>query len=390
MSSNTVNQPEANSKSGLQTKGKVIVLGSIATSLTNFRADLIRELIARDYSVVAAAPGMDADSASNLMTLGATAKSVALSRTGMNPLSDIGGLYQLWKFLRRERPIAILSYTAKPVVYGMLAAWVACVPIRAALITGLGYSFTEGNEPKRRLARLAAKLLYRLALPRATAAIFQNPDDRKLFVELGLLPQKTPSGVVNGSGVNLARYAVVPLPDRPVFLMIARFIKDKGIREFAKAAVELKTSNPEARVLLVGWRDTSPDSVSEAEVSSWVAAGIENLGRLTDVRPAIAAASVVVLPSYREGTPRSVLEGMSMGRAIITTDVPGCRETVEHGVNGLLVAPRNSQALLHAMQKLATSPAEIRRMGAASRTMAESKYEAGAVARATLDLAGLL
>jgi glycosyltransferase involved in cell wall biosynthesis len=172
--------------------------------------------------------------------------------------------------------------------------------------------------------------------------------------------------------------------------MVARLLADKGIREYAQAAAKLRKAAPDVRTLLVGGLDPSPSSVSQNELDGWVAGGLEYLGQLSDVRPAIAQASVVVLPSYREGTPRSVLEGMAMGRAIITTDAPGCRETVKAGLNGILVLPRNSEALFAAMMSLAGKDGVIERMGCASRQIAEEKYEGKSVARDIMRLAGLI
>jgi glycosyltransferase involved in cell wall biosynthesis len=217
----------------------------------------------------------------------------------------------------------LISYTIKPVVWGTLAAAQASVPQRVAMITGLGYAFTDAQGVKRALVRSVAKILYRFALRRSTRIIFQNPDDRALFKQLGLLPDGNRTAIVNGSGVDTAAFPDIALPDSTSFLMIARLLGDKGVREYGDAARMVKQSYPDVPVRLVGFLDESPDCITQDELDRMIEGGVEFVGKLDDVRPAIANARIYVLPSYREGTPRSVLEAMSMGRAIITTDAPG-------------------------------------------------------------------
>lgn len=221
------------------------------------------------------------------------------------------------------------------------------------------------------------RILYRFALTKAHKVFFQNPDDERLFRELGLMPAAVPSIVVNGSGVDLASFAMSPILKRmPVFLMIGRLIGDKGLREYAEAAKRVKGIHPEARFQLIGWLDTNPDAIAQSELDWWIADGtLEFLGKLDDVRPAIADSTVYVLPSYREGTPRTVLEAMSMGRPIITTDAPGCRETVIDGENGFLVPVKSVDALVEAMLKFIEDPTLAPRMGRRSREIAEEKYD---------------
>jgi glycosyltransferase involved in cell wall biosynthesis len=288
-----------------------------------------------------------------------------------------------------ERPEVIIAYTIKPVILSVLVGRAERVPRIVALITGLGFAFTGGREPKRLLSRAVASVLYRLALPKADIVLFQNPDDQALFRELGLLRANTKTALINGSGIDVDHFSTVPAPVEPAFLMISRLLGDKGIREFQAAAIRLKAEHPEARIMLVGYLDPSPDSLSQAELDGMIASGIEFLGRLEDVRPAIAECSVYVLPSYREGTPRSVLEAMAMGRAIITTDAPGCRETVTHEVNGLLVPPRDAEALYQAMLRFVREPDLAARMGPESRRIAEEKYDVRKVNADLLRHAGL-
>jgi glycosyltransferase involved in cell wall biosynthesis len=366
-----------------------IVLGSYAPSLTLFRGPLIAELVRRGYRVVAMAPEIGENVREKLRALGAEAADVPLSRDSLNPAAMAGSLRALTRAFREIRPDAVIAYTVKPVTLGAIAARRADVPTFVALVTGLGFAFMEGRETRRLISRVAATWLYRIAFRLSRIAIFQNPDDRDFFRAKRILPRRARTALVNGSGIDIDAFVPAPLTSAPVFLMIARLLGDKGVREYGRAAARLKRKYPHAQFRLVGWLDASPDSIGEAALEQMVAGGVDFLGKLDDVRPAIAAANVYVLPSYREGTPRSVLEAMAMGRPVVTTDAPGCRQTVEHGVNGLLVPPRNDRALEEAMEHFIRSPGTIAQMGAAARTLAEEKFDVRKVNAALLEAAGL-
>lgn len=335
---------------------RVVVLGSYAPSLVAFRAELIAELVRSGNTVFAVATGLTSGLEAELKSIGAKPSEVFLSRSSLNPWFDIVTFRHLRRLFKEIDPDIVIAYTIKPVIWGTLAARIAGVKCIVPMITGLGYAFTSGREPTRLFARVVATLLYRLALAHADVVLFQNPDDMALFRKLRLLPTRVPSVVVNGSGVDTIRYSPTSLPEQLSFLMIARLLGDKGVREFGAAALLVKKRHPEVSIRLVGFLDQSPDSISEAELDGIVASGVEFVGRLDDVRPAITQSSVYVLPSYREGTPRSTLEAMAMGRAIVTTDAPGCRETVIEGVNGFLVPPRDPVALAEAMEKFISDP----------------------------------
>src|SRR5690606_30161438 len=231
--------------------------------------------------------------------------------------------------MRRLKPDFSLAYTIKPVIYGNVAAWLARVPARFALITGLGYAF-QGEAGQRSWLKRIVQNLYGFALAKVTKVFFQNPDDEALFYDLGILDLSNPKTVVvNGSGIDVDSFTVAHFPETTQFLLIARLLGDKGIREYVAAANRVKQKYPEVCFGLVGWIDENPNAISEDELQRWIDSGaVHFYGRLSDVKPVIAQSSVYVLPSYREGTPRTVLEAMSMGRPIITTDAPGCRETV--------------------------------------------------------------
>lgn len=313
-----------------------------------------------------------------------------MTRAGLNPLRELGTLQALRRLLRELKPDAVLSYTIKPVIWGSLAAKQAGVPRVFSMITGLGYAFMSATSLKQRLVHRVACGLYRRALRGTTGVFFQNRDDEALFRELGLLPASVPSTLINGSGVDLKQFQPVPLPDAPVFLLMARLIADKGIREYRQAAIQVKQQVPQACFLLAGGLDENPTAITQPELDGWQAEGsIEYLGRLADVRPALRECSVYVLPSYREGTPRSTLEAMATGRPVVTTDSPGCRETVVDGENGLLVPVRNADALAAAMLKLARDPALRARMGAASLQLARERYDVYKVNEVIFDTMGL-
>ncbi len=360
---------------------KILLIASLADSLINFRGPLIVALQAKGLDVHVAAPDMPTDSAVRLQLedMGVTAHQVPMAPTGTNLLADLRTFLALWCLMLRIEPRFVLGYTIKPVIYGTLAAWLAGVPRRFALITGLGYTFQNAEQGSR--LQVLVQFLYALALARSQRVFFQNSDDLALFQKRSILPITTPALVVNGSGVDLASFTVRPLPSAAMsgavrFLFIGRLLGDKGVREYAQAARLIKRHNPDVRCAMVGWIDGNPNAITHAELDNWVADGsIDFLGRLKDVRPAIEACSVYVLPSYREGIPRSVLEAMAMGRGIITTDAPGCRETVMHGINGFLIPVQDAKALAEAMQRFIDEPSLQISMGVKSRQLAEDKYD---------------
>ena len=360
---------------------RILLIAGFADSLINFRGPLIAALQAKGLDVHVAAPDLPVYSSVSLQlqAMGVTVHQVPMMRTGTNPFTDLRTAWALWRLMLQIAPNMVLSYTIKPVIYGTLAAWLAGVPQRFALITGLGYAF-QGCGQRSSLQALVQGL-YGLALARAQRVFFQNPDDLALFQERGILQPLTPVCVVNGSGVDVASFPFKPLPAGALagkvrFLFIGRLLGDKGVREYAHAARLLKSSHPQVQCALAGWIDSNPNSITLAELDGWVADGnIEFLGRLADVRPAIEACSVYVLPSYREGTPRTVLEAMAMGRAIVTTDAPGCRETVVDCDNGFLVPVQDAEALANAMRRFIDQPALQASLGARSRYMAEEKYD---------------
>lgn len=363
---------------------KFLMICSYLPSALNFRGKLLEAIANQGYEIHIMAPELSTfpDEYQQLQSLGYTVHDIPMQRTGTNPLADLKLLKHLYQSIRRIQPDYVLSYTIKPVIYGMLASWLAKVPHRFALITGLGYAFQNVESGKRSLFQKMVHGLYAQALKHSDKVFFQNPDDLKLFQDMHLLEAEKPTVVVNGSGVNVQDFDVLPLPQNDAgtvkvsFLLIARLLGDKGVREYAEAARIIKVRYPATEFHLVGWIDDNPSAIAQAELDEWIADGRLNYwGKLSDVRPAIAESSVYVLPSYREGTPRTVLEAMAMGRAIITTDAPGCRETVQHGQNGYLVGVKSVDDLVQSMQYFIEDPKLIEYMGQRSREIALNKYD---------------
>lgn len=370
----------------------ILIIGSYAPSLLNFRGPLIRALLNAGHHVSVCAPNIEIGTYEALKGMGAAVYEAPLERTGTGIKTDLIYYRTLKRILLTVRPTAVLTYTIKPNIWGALAAASVGIP-SYAMVTGLGYAFTDsGSTPslRRRITSFVARRLYRAAAQRNRYVIFQNPDDIKDFIAAGCLTDEGKAKMIAGSGVDMVHYARVPLPDAPVVLMIARLLASKGVRDYATAASILRARYPSARFLLVGPFDQGPDAVGHEEITQWVADGLEYFGSLDDVRPAIAKARIYVLPSYyREGTPRSVLEAMAMGRPIITCDAPGCRETVEHGVNGLLIPVRDPQALAAAIDQLLGNPAEVEAMGEASHALVARKYDVNLVNGAIMEIMGL-
>ena len=363
---------------------KFLMISSFLPSVLNFRGKLLEAIQAKGYEIHIMVPELVnfQEEYQKLIALGYQVHEIPMQRTGTNPLADLKLLKNMYQQIRQIQPDVVLSYTIKPVIYGTLAAGLAKVPKRFALITGLGYAFQNVETAKRSIFQKLVHGLYAQALKYAHKVFFQNPDDLKLFEDMRLLEANKPAVVVNGSGVNVQDFEVMPLPIneqgkvRASFLLIARLLGDKGIREYMVAARSIKAQYPEAYFFLVGWIDDNPSAISQQELETWVNDKIVNYwGKLSDVRPAIAASSVYVLPSYREGTPRTVLEAMAMGRAVITTDAPGCRETVSHGVNGYLVAVKSVDQLVQSMQYFIEDPKLMISMGQRSREIALNKYD---------------
>jgi len=353
---------------------KILIIAHYGKSLLNFRGELIKTLIKHGHRVILSAP--ENDFKKELEGMGAEFVQIPLVRTGLNPIKDIYTLISLIRTMKEKEPDIVFSYAIKPVIYGSLAARIMKIPRVISLITGLGYVFT-GSSWKHRVLQNLVCFLYRQALKGNDVILFQNPDDLNLFRERNILSVKNKAVLVNGSGVDVVKFNYAEPKTQPLsFLLIARLIWDKGIGEYVEAARQIKSRYPDVIFKLLGPFDSNPAAIKKEQINAWVTEGIiQYLGETNDVRPIIASSSVIVLPSYREGTPRSVLEAMAMGRPVITTNAPGCRETVIHGVNGFLVPIKDSAALADAMEQFILNKELIREMGLKSREIAVEKYD---------------
>ncbi len=365
---------------------RLLLVSGSARSLLNFLGPLMKALVARGHAVVACATEATPETVQKLSALGVRFSHSPIVRHGLSPIGDLQALMALRKLMKQERPERVLAYTVKPVIYAHLAARLAGRPMVFAWIPGLGYAFGNGSL-KQKFVGFVVRNLYRLALKQSCGVIFQNPDDQALFSEQGLLPRQVPAIMTNGQGVDLEWFTPQPLPEEPVFLLVARLLAEKGVREFYQAACLIKEKYPQARLQVVGGLDPNPASIQAAELQQWRSTGvIEYLGQLDGCRPAYAGARVFVLPSYyREGVPRSSMEAMAMGRPVITTDAPGCRETVVEGKNGFLVPVRDPKGLATAMERFILEPELAEQMGKESLRIAREKYDVHKVNKVIMD-----
>lgn len=351
---------------------KFILISPKNRTVYNFRGELLKELISQDYEVMVTGP--DEIDANKIMELGIRFIQIPLKKNGLGLLSDIKYILALIKLFIDEKPDITLGYTIKPVIYGAIAAKLAGVKNIYSMVTGAGYVFTA-NTAKARLIKLIASILYRIGFKCANKVIFQNKDDLNEFVGRKLLKQEK-CRLVNGSGVNMDKFCQAALPANTTFFMLSRVMYSKGIREYLEAAEIVKQKHYDARFMLLGAVEGIQDSLTMEDLAPYIEQGIiEYYDETDDVASYYRKCSVYVLPSYREGTPRTVLEAMAMGRPIITTDAPGCRETVTDGVNGFLVPVRDSSALAEKMEWFIVNHKEIIKMGQESINLCREKFD---------------
>jgi glycosyltransferase involved in cell wall biosynthesis len=356
---------------------KIAIISKQAFSLRNFRGPMMAEIISRGHEVIAFAPDFNETNRADLMAMGVQPVDYHISQSGLNPLKELLGIFKLLILLRSHKPDISFVYFLKPLVIGTIAAWLAGVPHRFGLVEGLGYAFTthSGTEVRRRIAKRLVINGLRLATARLHKIIFLNSEDLGDFLRLGLATSSQ-TEMLGPIGVDLSEWSVAPLPQTPVtFIFVARLLRDKGIGEFVAAARILRSENPELRFIVLGDIDGNPSAITRSEMDAWVDEGVIEWPGHVDVKPWLAKAHVFVLPSYyREGVPRSTQEAMAMGRAVITTDAPGCRETVDEGINGFLVPVRDPQAVASVMRRFVERPETVAIMGAASRQIAVERF----------------
>ena len=355
---------------------KFLLISPKNRTVYNFRGDLVKRIIAAGYEVVVTGPNqIDVD---KIQALGAKFIEVPIDKNGVNPLADLGYQKALKQICRREKPDVVLGYTSKPVIYGSIAAKQAGVPHIAAMVTGAGYAFTA-KTVKAKLIKAIMSALYKKAFRCADVVIFQNSDDRDQFVKEKLVKAEK-CKIVNGSGVNMEKFVKAPYPEKLTFFMLSRVMYSKGIREYLQACSIVKKQHPEVRCMLLGACEGIQDSLSQEQLQAYIDQGIiEHFGETDRVSDYYEQCSVYVLPSYREGTPRTVLEAMAMGRAVITTDAPGCRETVIDGETGFLVPVQDADAVAEKMLQVIDNPALIPEMGQKSYEYCCKKFDVNAV-----------
>ncbi len=358
---------------------KVLLICSVAYSLINFRKDFIEELLRNDFEVWCAAPDFQDNISAELHAMGAKTVPFHLQRKGLNPVKDLKTISELKKIIKDLDITMVFAYTIKPVIYGSLAARQQKIPM-FSLITGLGFTFS-GVSLKARLLGNISRLLYKLALGKNNTPIFQNIDDKNLFLEKGILSRNKASYVVNGSGINLNRFRFeAPKThtknDVVHFIIVGRLMVEKGIELYLKTAAKVRKTNKNAKFHIVG---NPPEEVMELSERLKVLHDNGTIiyhGRQADVKPFLYKADVFVLPTYyREGVPRSILEALSVGMPIITTHTPGCKETVIQEKNGFLIPPKQFGPLLDAVTYFVEQPEKIAPMGKASRKLAEEKFD---------------
>jgi len=357
---------------------KIVIISSSASTFIGFRWNLINDLIKQGCAVYLLAPHNTAENSDVLKSIGANVVDIQMSRVGINPLSDIFTILSIYRNILKIKPDVVFTSLIKAVIYGTLAAWMAGVPKRFAMIEGLGYvytyQFSELSVPKI-ILKIIVNFLYKISLSCANKVIFLNPDDNKEFVSLGLVPvEKTIC--ISGIGIDLKKWSFTPLQEgAPRFLMVARLLREKGVNEYAQAAKYVKLKYPQTEFLLLGGLDPNPGAIQLEQVSAWHEQGVLTWCGHVSVAEHMKAASVFVLPSYREGVPVSTMEAMAIGRPVITTDAPGCRETVVDGVNGFMVQAKDAVGLAEKMIWFIENASSIVTMGAASRKMAEVKFD---------------
>ena len=368
---------------------KIVIIGAYPNSIIGFRGPLIRKFVNAGHQVTVMIAQASIDVIAEIKALGATFQPYSVERNGVNPIADLKTLFEIKKALKTLQPDHVLAYTIKPIIWGGIAARLIGFKNFNAMITGLGYAFESGGFA-RNAVNVIVKRLYKYSLANAKSIIFQNLDNRQLFVELELADEKKCHRVF-GSGVDITAYQQQPFPEQETtFLLIARLLGDKGIREFAGAAEIVKKSYPNVKFQVLGPYDSSPDKISASEVAQWQAQGnIDYLGETDNVKPYIKACHIYTLPSYHEGLPRTVLEAMSIGRPILTTDAVGCRDTVVNGENGWLVPTRNVDELAKRMIWFIENPQLWQRMANASRAMVEEKFNVTQVNEAIRHIMGL-
>lgn len=365
---------------------KIIIVSPKNRTVYNFRGDLIEEIKKKGHHVIVTGP--DQTDIEKILNLKVQFVEIPFNKKSFNVFGDIKYFFKLIKLFLKEKPDVTLSYTIKPVIYGSIAARMAGVKNINSMITGGGYLFVSSSL-KSKIIKIPAKMFYRLACWSSKNIIFQNKDDLKEFVDLRIV-KKEKCKLVNGSGVNMKKFTPSPFPEVVTFFMLSRIIEGKGIKEYLEAAKVIKKEYPNTRFMLLGGVEKSTDSLGYNFLKPYIDAKIIDYYQETDnVKEFYEQCSVYVLPSYREGTPRTVLEAMAMARPVITTDVPGCRETVVNNKNGFLIPAKKSNPLVEKMKYYIKNQNRIKEMGIESYNICLEKFDVDKVNKQMLDHMGI-
>lgn len=368
-------------------KKSIVVLSSHTPSLFRFRIDMMREFARRGYAVYALANEPEAQWTDRFKENDMVYQEISVDRNGVNPFQDKKTLDSIKEKLAVIKPAKIFTFQAKTVIYGALAANALGMTEVYPLVAGIGSVFLS-DSVKTRAVRSVMVSLYKRSMKKCPVVFFQNQDDEQVFRKHGIVKEQKVV-MLHGSGVNTEKFRRSPLPDQPAFLCISRLIRDKGVYEYLEACRRIKTEYPAIRCLLVGPYDTNPSALKAEELQPFIDAGIEYCGEQDDVRPFIEQCSVFILPSYREGTPKANLEAMACGRAVITTDAPGCKETVVDGKNGFLVPVRDVDAVYTKMKWFIENPAAAEEMGSEGRKMVEKTFDVRKVNQTICEAMGI-
>ena len=354
-------------------KKKIAVLSSHTPSLFWFRMDMMKEFLRRGYVVYALANESEEKWKDKFEKEGIEYCRIEVCRNGLNPFKDRRTLKSIYKKINELNPDKIFTFQAKTVIYGAIAANKCGINEVYPLIAGMGSVFLS-NTLKSSIVRKVMVFLYKKSIKNCPTVFFQNKDDEEIFRRYGII-KKQKVVLLHGSGVNTERFVVTDMPERISFLCISRLIRDKGVFEYLKACAAIKKEYPNVRCMLVGPYDTNPSAIKPEELKPYTDNVVEYFGEQNDVRPYISQCSVYILPSYREGTPKTNLEAMASGRAVITTDVPGCKETVVDGKNGFLIPAKDVGAIYEKMKWFVQNQDEIKHMGFEGRKMAEEVFD---------------
>ena len=364
-----------------------IILASYSQSILNFRKELILEIQKRGFNIIIIAPNIS-ESHELLKFIDENNMSfydMDINRSSKNIIMEALCIGRLIYLFFKTSPVGVLSYTIKPNLYGMLVAWFFRIPMRFSIVTGLGYLFR--SESKSFMVKTIQQI-YGFALRKANIIFFQNSDDKNTLLNLGVISHQSNAICVNGSGVNTQKFLYTPLPvEQDIsFLMIGRLLVAKGVIEFFSASIEINNLYPNIKFYILGWEDDGPDSISPEDIALIKSSThLKLLDKVNDVRPIIKNSHVFVLPSYHEGLPRAVIEAMAIGRPIITTDAPGCRDTVVNSFNGYIVEKKNVSQLVNKMEFFIKHPDQIEVMGRNSRELVVEKFDVIKVNKTMMD-----